>query len=1180
MTKQFQLFFSNRIELLYIRLKYALFAANSTPFTRRLIIVPCPAMKSWLMLQMARDPDLGIAAALEISYVDQTLQRLGQWIKSESPMRPSTESQQLTHLELALALERAIRQVLTQIPKLTQKEYTLWQPLFHYLKISDMPPAILSKKTDRRLTMLCDKLATLFGKYAIYGSAMVAKWENEEVTEWQQQLWCHLFKKPLPLDPSIASWSYLNREFSSLMDLPTQHLQHSDTQVHLFAMSYLPRLQHNFLTHLSSVFPVNYYLLSPCQAFWSDIHSDRENQWLQAYWKKRKISQAQQQDLEGYLQDRNPLLANFGKLGREMAQQMEESEFQTFEDYALAGGVIEHAQYESLISDLVEIDPFKKPLTLLEALQADLTLLRTPHSDYKVVIKDNDDSIQVHIASTPMREVQILYDLLVGLVTTHAHRTNPIVVGEIIVMTPNINLYAPYIKAIFSSNESVLNAQIMDLSVIAGSPFIQGFLHLLALPFSRWDVTTLLQLFDYPAFQKRQQLTREDIRCIREWIKASDVRWGEDSFHRNELLKRDHCPQGMMENSPIGTWEYAIERLLFGLIMHKTQDACATATSPLLPLENIEGTQSLLLGRWILLLRSLRKDLACLIDGTCLSLKEWSDFLHCLSECYFSPDDARAEEDQVALHGLLNIFKQAEGKLGSQKLPFSTIRYHLNALLESHAESYRENDQGAVRFCSMLPMRAIPTQVLVLMGMNEGAFPRQDSNLSLNLLHGDTQADYHPSQTDFDRYLFLEALLSARQHLLISYQGYSVVDGKEQPPSLPVTELLSYLDKSYTISTEKPSIHCIRKHPVHSSDSAYFSSNQDNKNKFQSYSQTQYAAAQAFYLAEKMATPCFIPEFFAMQEPDAQPIVETDRIICVPLKELTACARNPIQIYFNRTLGIYLDKPENRLLRNEEDFHLSPLQQYAIKKDGLKKSVEQILIQAEKEGQFPIGAFKGVAVDRVKRDIALLQQNLVHLGVQPRSLFNITLSDQCRTPTRSDDGHWQVPHLQIDCRGQKIQITGTLSDVSHQGLISQHKDDRANIIKMWPQFLVLNCLIKLHSLPIQNNLLLINCVKGKIKEPFFDDPQLLLKHYLEYYFTTLEHVSPLIPEWISYFIDGTEAFESKMRDSLTNPFTPLYNDYIYWVIQKGSFPDSQALVARWQPYARQLFGALYENWFS
>lgn len=1176
MNKQFQLFFSNRVELLYLRLKDALFA-NSTPFTRRLIIVPCPAMKSWLMLQLARDPDIGIAAALEIAYIDQAIMRLGQWIKSESPQGIKS-APQLTHLELALALEMEIRQLINRIPKFTVKENALWQPLLHYLKLSDAQSPIISKKIERRLTTLCDKLATLFGQYALYGGKMVTQWEAEEPTEWQQQLWCTLFRQPLtPEHP--ASWNYLHRELTTLKELSIQPLQDSDIQIHLFANNFLPNLQHTFLAHLASIAPVNYYLLSPCQAFWSDIHSDRESLWLQAYWKKRNVSHAQQQDLEGYLQDRNPLLANFGKLGREMARQMEESEIQTVEDYTLAGGVVEHAQYEELVSDLVEIDAYETPLTLLQAIQTDLTLLRTPHSDDKVVIQESDASLQVHVACSPMREVQILYDQLVGLIA-HTPHAKPISPGEIIVMSPNINRYTPYIKAVFGSSESVLSAQIMDLSIAARSSFIQGFLHLISLPYSRWDATTLLQLFDFPAFQKCQQLNREDVHSIREWTRTGGVRWGGDPSHRNELLKRDHCSLEMTENSPLGTWEHAIDRLLTGLMMSRPPEACEESTQSLSPLEHVETTQSQLLGQWISLIRSLRSDLTCLVNGTTLSLREWSERLISLSERYFSPDDTRAEEDQLILHTHLNTFKQINGKLGTQKLPFSTVRHHLDVLLERQAESYREHDLNAVRFCSMLPMRAIPAQVIALMGMDEGAFPRQDSQLSLNLLQGHADADYHPSQTDFDRYLFLETLLSARQHLLIFYQGYSAVDSKEQPPSLLVTELLSYLDKSYTICDRMPSTHCMRKHPIHSFDSAYFSSDQNKVSNFQSYSQTQYAAAQAYYHVEKTATLSFIPEFRTAQEKSIQPIVEMEQVINVQLKELSACARNPIQTYFNRTLGIYLDKPENRLFKNEEDFHLSPLQHYAIKKDGLKKNVEQVVTRAEREGLFPIGAFKRIAVDRVKKDIGLLQHNLFSLGVRKEGVFTITLSEQCKAPLQSEDGNWTVPSLLINCSGKKTQIIGSIADVSARGLISQHKDDRANIIKIWPQYLILNCLIKEYSLPIDNNVLLINCAKGKIKEPFFADPHLLLSHYLEYYFTALQQVSPLIPEWIPHFMQDVESFDIKMRDSLTNPFTPLYNDYLHWAIQRGDLPDSETLVQRWQPQAQQLFGELYQHWFQ
>ncbi|MEZ1441368.1 exodeoxyribonuclease V subunit gamma, partial [Pseudomonas shirazica] len=74
---------------------------------------------------------------------------------------------------------------------------------------------------------------------------------------------------------------------------------------------------------------------------------------------------------------------------------------------------------------------------------------------------------------------------------------------------------------------------------------------------------------------------------------------------------------------------------------------------------------------------------------------------------------------------------------------------------------------GAVSFCTLMPMRAIPFRLVCLLGMNDGDYPRQQSPLDFDLMRN----DYRPgdrSRREDDRYLLLEALLSAREQLYVS----------------------------------------------------------------------------------------------------------------------------------------------------------------------------------------------------------------------------------------------------------------------------------------------------------------------------------------------------------------------------------------------------------------------------
>lgn len=72
-----------------------------------------------------------------------------------------------------------------------------------------------------------------------------------------------------------------------------------------------------------------------------------------------------------------------------------------------------------------------------------------------------------------------------------------------------------------------------------------------------------------------------------------------------------------------------------------------------------------------------------------------------------------------------------------------------------------------------MPMRSIPFKVVCLLGMNDGVYPRQLAPLGFDLMSQKPRRGDR-SRRDDDRYLFLEALISAQQTLYISYIGRSI----------------------------------------------------------------------------------------------------------------------------------------------------------------------------------------------------------------------------------------------------------------------------------------------------------------------------------------------------------------------------------------------------------------------
>ena len=240
-------------------------------------------------------------------------------------------------------------------------------------------------------------------------------------------------------------------------------------------------------------------------------------------------------------------------------------------------------------------------------------------------------------------------------------------------------------------------------------------------------------------------------------------------------------------------------------------------------------------------------------------------------------------------------------------------------------------------------MRTLPAKVVVWLGLHEGAFPRQDKKMSLNLLTNHPNADFMPSQTDFDRYSFLEGLLSARDYFIMSYLQYSPKDLKEQAPSLIITELMNAIDNSYEVAGGNPSFHCHFKHPYQAFDKSYFS----GECLYPSYSKENYAHAMAYYHLEKKAKHHFIPHFITGKGNEW-----TEEKV-IDLKELTAFARNPLKTYFNKALGIFLENQQDKEWANDEKFQLNRLERDHLKKLSLKCSPEKLLNLYGKKGRCP-----------------------------------------------------------------------------------------------------------------------------------------------------------------------------------------------------------------------------------
>ncbi|HHQ69791.1 MAG TPA: hypothetical protein ENM98_05730, partial [Halothiobacillaceae bacterium] len=133
---------------------------------------------------------------------------------------------------------------------------------------------------------------------------------------------------------------------------------------------------------------------------------------------------------------------------------------------------------------------------------------------------------------------------------------------------------------------------------------------------------------------------------------------------------------------------------------------------------------------------------------------------------------------------------------------------------------------GSINFATLMPMRSIPFRHIWLLGLDDQSYPRRTPVPDFDLM----QSRYRPgdrSRREDDRYLFLEALLSAREQLSISWVGRDIRDNHERPASVLVNQLLDHIDRGWVNGTKTDAGHSrVVDHPLQPFSADYYRTDQ------------------------------------------------------------------------------------------------------------------------------------------------------------------------------------------------------------------------------------------------------------------------------------------------------------------------------------------------------------------
>ncbi|MDH3589419.1 MAG: exodeoxyribonuclease V subunit gamma, partial [Gammaproteobacteria bacterium] len=618
---------------------------------------------------------------------------------------------------------------------------------------------------DRRRFELAQRTAQLFDQYIVYRPDWIERWRAGRDTGWQGELW-----RRLAAETGQPDWVSLRRRLDEL-DV-TQVAAVVPQRVSLFGIPLLSPGYLEVMTWLSGHIDVGLFVPNPCREHWAHIVPDRDL--------ARVAGVADEKTL--YIETGNALLASWGGQGRDLLDLIQEIDTSVgAEEYVTPGAD-----------------------TLLHAIQTQVLELRDPGTRDQPAepTRTGDRSIQVHVCHSPTRELEVLHDQLLALFDADPTLS----ASDVIVMTPDIDAYAPMVDAVFATPAQI-PFYIADLSPRRGMAIIDTFLSLFDLVQERFDANSVVAVLESLPVRRRYGLSESDLQQIHDWVRNIGVRWGLDATGRAE--------QGR-EDAGLHSWRRGLDRLLLGFALPGER---VGSFGGVLPYDDIEGSSALLLGSLAEYIGRLQQLSGSLEQSK--SASEWAPWLHQQLEAFFQISEDEENEAQL-LRNAINSLSEYAGLAGhDEAIGIDVALDWIRARLDSNA-SVRGFLGHGVTFAGIVPMRSVPFRVVCLIGLDGDAFPRIERPPGFDLIAREPRRGDR-SRRDDDRQAFLECLLNTRDTFYVGYVGRGARDDTPLPPSVLVSELVDYCNRSFVMPDGRPAgDSLITLHRVQSFSARYF----------------------------------------------------------------------------------------------------------------------------------------------------------------------------------------------------------------------------------------------------------------------------------------------------------------------------------------------------------------------
>jgi len=559
----------------------------------------------------------------------------------------------------------------------------------------------------------------------------------------------------------------------------------------------------------------------------------------------------------------------------------------------------------------------------------------------------NDNSVQFHGCHGPLRQVEVLRDVLLEMFAGD----DTLEPRQVVIMTPQLELYAPLVQAVFSgggkreSKRPAIPVRVVDTQAGPANPFGMVVSNVLKLAAGRLKASAVFDLLSYAPVRRRFGFLAAEVESAGRLLVESGLRWGLDESDRVA-----HGLPGSEQN----TAEFALARLAVGAVAGVGDEILDVDGQQLAPVAGLAGERLVLGGKVARLLRTLSYWLREFRRAT--TVPRWCRRLLAVLDDLCQLDS----EDRLETFAFDRVCRRvAELETGAHRAGF-TGEVNLSALQLMLGQDITRTGMGGfsgeVLLCSFRPMRAVPFRVACLLGMDDGFFPR-----SGRMRHGEwfaagsgnrTTAWRIPDERLEDLQVLAEVVLCAGSNLVVTYTARDPHKNERRHPAGPVEQLLEVLLQPIVDPDRRRQARetLVRQHPLQPFSHKYF----DGSSAVFSYDRRAVEIARQLQndrvepagpLAEGESLP--VPVEFG-QEP-----------LRVTIDELITCLRHPARHLLRRRLGVHLDDYQLEL-KDREPVEPATLEKWQLSRrilEGLLSSREKEdlrkLLRAE--GALPLG---------------------------------------------------------------------------------------------------------------------------------------------------------------------------------------------------------------------------------